>query len=245
MARLATANDVINRVAVEVGLNADVNPVGSTDEAFVQIRYLLDSAGQELVQLHNWQILQEEYSFTTQNGDTGVYDLPDNFSHMIDQTGWDRTNSVPVGGPLSSQDWAYAVGRDLVSQSIYASFKLQNNKLELYPQPPPVGMDVTFEYMSRNWVSNNVNLTDRSDTVDAGSDIILFEPILIVKFLKCKVLEAKGFDATSARMEFENVFDSITGKDEGASILSASNNARGFPYLQPYRNTGDTGYGIP
>jgi hypothetical protein len=60
-----------------------------------------------------------------------------------------------------------------------------------------------------------------------------------------KMLEAKGFDASAARLEFENMFDSRTGKDEGASILSAGRNSRGFPYLSPYGNTGDTGYGVP
>jgi hypothetical protein len=66
-----------------------------------------------------------------------------------------------------------------------------------------------------------------------------------LKFLKVKMLEAKGFDASSARLEFENIFDARTGQDEGASILSASNNSRGFPYLHPYYSTGDTGYGRP
>jgi hypothetical protein len=66
---------------------------------------------------------------------------------------------------------------------------------------------------------------------------------MIIKFLKAKFLEAKGFDASSARLEFENMFNSRTGKDEGAPILSASSNTRGFPYLSPYGNTSDTGFG--
>lgn len=243
MARLSTANDVINRVAVEIGLNKDVDPVGSSDEAFVQLRGLLDSAGQELVRLHSWQIMTRNFNFTTQAGDTGVYDLPDDFSYMIDQTGWDRTNRVAIGGPLSSQDWAYLEGRDLVSQSIYASFRLENNKLELYPQPPPEGLEVDFEYMSRDWLASSVDQNIRFDSIVTGSDVVLFEPILIVKFLKVKMLEAKGFDASSARLEFENMMDAITGQDEGASILSAGRNSRGFPYLHPYYNTGDTGFG--
>lgn len=245
MPRLSTVNDIINRAAVEIGLNKATDPVGSQDEAFIQLRGLLDSAGQEMVHLNNWQILQQNFNFTTQAGDTGVYDLPDDFSSMVDQTGWDRTNRVAIGGPLSSQDWAYLEGRDLVSQSIYASFKLQDNKLELYPQPPPEGLEVDFEYMSRNWLANGTNTDLRHDVIAAGSDLCLFEPILMVKFLKVKMLEAKGFDASSARLEFENMMDAITGTDEGASILSASSNSRGFPYLHPYYNTGDTGYGIP
>jgi len=31
----------------------------------------------------------------------GTYDLPADFNYMIDQTGWDRTNRVSIGGPLS------------------------------------------------------------------------------------------------------------------------------------------------
>jgi hypothetical protein len=245
MARLATANDIINRVAVEIGLNKDPDPVSSPDEAFIQMKGLLDSAGQELVELHNWQIMSREFSFTTQAGDTGIYDLPDDFSSMVDQTGWDRTNRVAIGGPLSDQDWAYLEGRDLVSQSIYVSFKLEENKLYLYPQPPPEGLEVSFQYASRSWVAEQNNLNNRHDVVETGSDVVLYEPILIVKFLKVKMLEAKGFDASAARLEFENMMDARTGKDTGASILSASNNSRGFPYLHPYYNTGDTGFGAP
>lgn len=245
MPRLASVNEIINRAAVEIGLNAVTDPIGSSDESFVQYRYLLDSCGQELVEIHPWQILQKEYAFTTQPADTGVYNLPDDFAYMIDQTGWDRSNRVAIGGPLSSQDWSYLEGRDLVSQSIYASFKLEDNKLWLYPQPPPEGLEVAFSYVSRNWLGSQADITIRSDTITTGSDVCLYEPILIVKFLKVKMLEAKGFDAQAARLEFENMLGSRTGKDEGAAILSASRNSRGFPYLHPYYNTGDTGYGIP
>ena len=244
MARFTSANDVINRTLVEIGLAKTNDPVASNEEAAVQARALLDSAGQELVRLNQWQMLEQNFSFTTQAGDTGIYDLPDDFSYMIDQTGWDQTNRVAIGGPLSSQDWAYLVGRDLVSQSIYASFKLQSNKLELFPQPPPEGLKVSFDYMSRNWLASQTNTDNRFDTIQTGSDIVLFEPILIVKFLKVKMLEAKGFDASSARLEFETMMDAVTGQDVGASILSASRTGRSFPYLNGYTSVGDTGYGM-
>jgi hypothetical protein len=76
-----------------------------------------------------------------------------------------------------------------------------------------------------------------------GSDIVVYEPILIQKLLKVKFLEAKGFNSESARMEFETVFLSRTGKDEGSGILSASDTHSRYPYLTPYRNMRDSGYG--
>jgi len=243
MARQKTANDIINAAALEVGLIPVADPVGSPAEEFVQFKGLLNAAGQELVEYHPWQMLRGIYTFTTGDTDTGDYDLPDDFSYMIDQTGWDKSNRVAIGGPLSAQDWSYLDGRDLVSQSIYASFRLVDNQFSLYPQPPPVGLNIRFEYISRNWVQEQGGGI-RRDEVSSGSDIVLYEPILAIKFLKAKFLEAKGFDPTSARQEFVNIFLSRTGKDEGSPILSASNNARGFPYLHPYYNTADTGFGL-
>ncbi len=243
MARLSTANDIINRVAVEVGLSKVSDPLSSADEAFVQLSELLNAAGQELVELHQWQALVRVFELTTKLGDAGSYDLPDDFSYMIDQTGWDKSNRVAIGGPLSAQDWSYLAGRDLISQSIYASFRLVDNKFDIYPQDPvPDGLNIRFEYMSRNWVQEQPSGL-RKDLVTEGADIVLYEPILAIKFLKVKFLQAKGFDTTAAAQELENMFTSRTGKDTGASILSASNNSRGFPYLHPYYNTADTGYG--
>ncbi len=245
MARLSTANDIMNRVALEIGLAKEIDPFASTDGTFIQLTGLLDSAGQEMVYLHNWQILMKPFSFITSSGDSGTYDLPDDFAAMIDQTGWDHSNRVAIGGPLSAQDWTYLAGRDLISQSIYASFRLVDNKLDLYPQDPvPDGLDINFEYISRNWLTDNAG-ENPHDTIAIGSDIVLFPPILMIKFLKVKMLSAKGFDANDAKLEFENMFNSLTGRDEGAPILSASNHSRGFPYLHPYYNTSDTGYGVP
>jgi len=243
MARLSTANDIINRVAVEVGLTKVNEPVGDLDETFIQLTELLNGAGQEMVELWPWQILVKPFQVLTDETDSGTYDLPDDFSYMIDQTGWEHSNRVAMGGPLSAQDWTYLAGRDLISQSIYASFRLVDNKFDIYPQDPvPSGLDINFEYISRNWVQEQ-NAGPEKDLVTIGTDIVKYEPILIIKFLKCKFLEAKGFDASSSRMEFENMMNSRTGKDTGAPILSASNNSRGFPYLHPYYNTSDTGFG--
>ncbi len=156
---------------------------------------------------------------------------------MIDQTGWDKTNGVAIGGPLSAQDC-----RGLVSQSIYASFRLVDGKFDLYPQPPPVGLDIRFEYSSRNWVEES-GTQIRKDLVTASSDTVLLDPLLVIKFLKVKFLQAKGFDYAAASVELDNVFNSRTGKDTGSPILSASSRSRGMPYLSPCHNTADSGYG--
>jgi hypothetical protein len=243
MSRFYTANDIINRVAGETGLIPVPDPFSSTDDTFLQLRTLLNSAGQQLVELYEWQELVREYQITTSSADTGKYALPADFDRMINQTHWDRTNDVAVAGPLSAQDWTYLLGRDLVSQTIYASFRQVEGEFWLFPQPPPDGLDINFEYMSRNWVGDALDPGARNDTVQDGADTILIQPILIIKALKVMFMNAKGFDSSSANLEFNAMLDSRLGKDKGARILNASNIARSFPYLDTYRNTGDTNYG--
>jgi len=248
MARYKSANDILKQVAVEVGLLPINNPVASTEEAYIQLVGLLNAAGQELLELHPWQTLTRTYEIDlASKGDpdtSGIYDLPADFGYMIDQTGWDRTNRVAVGGPLSAQDWTYLQGRDLVSQTIYVSFRQWEGKMHLFPQPVPESLHLTFEYSSRDWVRDASAIETTRDEVITGSDVVMLPPLLVTKFTKMKFLQAKGFDASAAALEFDTVLQSQTGKDTGAPILSAGNNGRTFPYLDPYRNTGDTGYGV-
>ena len=244
MPRFSSAGDIINRAAVEAGLFPEGDPVASSDESYVQLRYLLDGAGQELVELHPWQGLIKPYQVITQHDDTGIYPLPDDFGYMIDQTGWERSNTRPMGGPLTPQDWTYLKGRDLVSQSINASFRLADNELQIYPNDPVMpGLDINFEYINRNWVVESSGVIYR-DTIGNSTDTILFDANMVVKFLKAKFLEAKGFDSTMARNEFAMLFEARTGKDAGAPVLNASFSSRGEPYLNGFYSVPNTGYGM-
>ena len=101
MPRFQSANDIINKVAVTVGLQRVTDPVASADENFVQLRSLLNDAGEEMVEIHPWQVLRREINFVTSSSDSGKYPLPDDFGYMIEQTGWDRTNNVSMAGPLA------------------------------------------------------------------------------------------------------------------------------------------------
>jgi len=243
MARFKSINDICNQVAIEVGIPKQEDVFASTDPASEQLVFLSNSAGYELIQNEAWEGLVREYVITTQEGDDGTYDLPDDFAYMINQTGWDRTNNVPMLGPLSAQEWQYLEGRDLVSQTIYASFREVDNVFRLFPQPPPVGLDIHFEYISRNWVLTGGVPEAFADKVVGPGDIVLYEPILFERLLKVRFLEARGFDTTAAVQQLQTAFTSWTGKDKGAAVLNAGTGRRGFPYLDAYHNSPDTRYG--
>lgn len=251
MPRYDTAANIINLAASECGLTAVADPYSSTDPAFVQFRNILTSVGRELNGMHEWQKLQQRHTINTtttpQNPAlSGQYDLPDDFAWIIPQTGWTPTGAglgLPLGGPLTPQDWTYLVGTNMASSTIYISIRQAQGQLWVLPAPPPANTDITFEYVSRYWVADTGTVVGIRDQPVSSDNVILYEPTLITKFLKLRYLEAKGFDTTAALGQFLNAFMQWTGKDVTPPVLNAARN-RTFPYLG-WRNVPQTNYGLP
>jgi len=108
----------------------------------------------------------------------------------------------------------------------------------------PQGLDINFEYTSRNFIQQaGVIPVEYSDTIITSADTVLFPPQLIQRLLKVKFLEAKGFDSQKAEDNFWQSFNSWTGKDNSAPILSTGNGFRGVPYLNGFYNTPDSRFG--
>lgn len=241
---ITTVNDILNRVGVEVGFTPVTDPYTDDDQQWLQLRYLLQTAGEELVMAWDWEFLTSSHQIVTSNTDSGDYPLPPDFRDMMDQSGWERSANVPLIGPLSSQDWTYLLGRDLVSSTIYASFRIKDGLFSIFPQPPPDGLDINFEYQSLAWLGLGGDVEARVAEIVTGDDVPLFDKTLISRYLKSKWLDAKGFDSTRATDDFSVMFSTITGKDKGSRILNAGSNQRGVPYLDNRYNSPDTGYGM-
>ena len=102
VARYLTVTEIINRAAVESGLNSVSDPLSSTDAAIIQMVQLLNSVGEELLYVNDWSYMRREATITT-TGSPNEYALPDDFDHMIDQTGWTQSNLRPLLGPVTPQ----------------------------------------------------------------------------------------------------------------------------------------------
>jgi len=244
VARYETSAQAIQQAALECGLSAGTDPYSNTDQNITQMVGLLTSSGRELLQMREWQRMIVSYSFTVVGGDTGFYNLPADYDRHIDQTDWNPTNRLPLGGPLTAQNNTYLLATNLASSTIYISFREKDGQFVILPQPPPTGQVITFEYISRYWVSLAATPTVLAkDAPTQSDDILLFDPILIQKLLKLRFLEAKKFDTTAASQQFENALMARGGQDKSAPVLSAAR-SRGFPYLDD-RNVPETGYGLP
>jgi hypothetical protein len=222
-----TAGNIVNDAAVEIGLSEVTDPYASTDANIIQLCRLLKSCGREMVHMHDWTHLRKEYTFTTVAG-TDTYALPADFHDMLDQTWWNRTNRLPVGGPLSAQEWQYLKAR-LVGVVFTVLFRKMNQQIVLYPDgtSTPGGYDIAFEYNSAYWVSVVATPTVLSlDAPAASTDTVWFDGSMMTRFIKWKFLQAKGFDTSAAKDEFDLTFERVCGDDTPSPVLSLNNALR-------------------
>lgn len=222
MALWDTAGNIINDAATELGLQSfqakSADPFASTDPNIGRLCQLLKSVGRDLQRGREWTHLRAIETLTTVEG-TSVYDLPDGFGRMINQTGWNRTNRLPLGGPLSPQEWEYLKGQ-LAGIVFTVLFRPMQGKMWLYPDTnTPGGYELAYEYVSRWWVQPSGQSTGTMDEPTASSDTVLFDPQLVMRGLKVAFLRAVGMDSSAAQEDYERAYSQACLEDTPARVL--------------------------
>ena len=247
MSRYQTAGVLINRTALSVGLNKVSDPFASLDPAFIQLCELANQVGEDLLDKYTWEVLNKEYAFETAVGESGDYPLPPDFAHMIDQTGWQQAGPngpYPLLGPATSQVWQFLQAMSLYDVTIFAYFWQNEGQLKLWPRPVQYVVPISFRYISTYWARATDDPSSIGQAAVTGSgNLVMYDPLLFIRALKLAFLQAKGFDTTKAEDDFYMTFDSVTGHDKPAPVLSAGRNGRtGWRFLDA-ANVPQTGYG--
>lgn len=237
VARYITADEIVNRAAVEVGLKRIALPFSSSDPAFNQLTELLTSCGQELVNMYDWPQLTKEGSIVT-TGSPNRYDVPSDYLKFIERSGWDSSNDAKLVGSITPGVWSYLVNEP-VTATLYLKYREVQNQFWLFPTDTDAGITLPYEYIMRTWVQKAD--TSYDDVVSAADDTVLFEPVLMVKFLKLRFLEARGFDSTKAQDQFQLAYETHTGKTASGPTLNLVSSGR--ESLISADNAPDTGYG--
>jgi len=214
-----SALTLVKQVAGELGLPAPSSIV-TDDPQVVQLVSLLNSAGNELNLYYPWQQFTKFLNFDTVDGQDG-YPLPNDWLYFIDQTQWDNTGNSALAGPKSPQEWSRL--RSGVGASAGMRYRVYQDKIMFLPVPKSPSTNITIEYIKKNWVVR----PDYSEIeiVSQDGDKIHYAPWLLIKFLRLKFYELKGFDTTSAKADFMRMFLTLIGKDKGAPVLSLTPSA--------------------
>lgn len=237
-----TVKTVINDAAVELGLPSSSSPMGSSDPNMIMLCSLLKAAGRELVYSKDWTHLVKEHTFVTVQG-TSTYALPSDFHNMISQTGWVRTTRLPLGGPLSPQEWQFLKAR-LVGVVFSVLFRPLQGQIHIYPDTnTPGDQTIAFEYISNAWIAPVATPTVPSlDAPANDDDVVFFQSFLMSRMLKLWFLRAKGFDTTAAQQDYDRAYDMVASVDSQSPVMNLSEKRIKFQILDA-RNIPVTGFG--
>jgi hypothetical protein len=211
----ATALKIIQTVAAEVGLPIPAS-ITSTDAGVVQLVALLNSAGYESCIYYPWEFLQEKQVILT-DGVNVSYPMPANYLYQIDNTGNTLESPNDLFGPITPQVWSY--NETTLIGGITTMFQIRDNKMQFYPLPP-AGVTYQWYYIRHTWVIDAVGAP--KSEITKNDDVPAFDWMLMIKYVKMKYLNAKGLNSTTATAEFNNLWNSLIGKDTGAPVLNAA-----------------------
>lgn len=223
---------ILNQVAGELGLTQPATVVGLSDVQSIQLLAMLQSSGNELLMYYPWEQFAKRLDIALVAAQED-YALPADYAYFRDQTQWDSTNHWPLLGPKSAQEWAW-LKNSFVATLPRMRYRVQGDKFKVFPVPP-TGTTQSFymEYISNYWVGGSADIVPTKNLISLDTDIVYYDPWLLIKFVKLKFYELKGFETAGVRQDFLRIFDSLTGKDTGAEKLNLSPHFQ-TPYIGPW-----------
>lgn len=199
---------------------------GSSDPQIIQIMRLLEEEGTDLAARGPWQALTFDATLTTiANENQGLMkDIATNgFNYIKNQTIWDRTNRLPVLGPVSGPEWQ-AMKAYLINGPRFR-FRIRGSALLVNPVPA-AGYDWHFEYISSNWLVDAAGTTYKSRfTADTDE---MFQPNLCLQGLRWRWKKEKGFDYAEDFRTYESQLKDALGRDGGKDTLVMDSDRRGI-----------------
>lgn len=235
--RTLTVQDTVSRVLGALGLPAPTSVFDSSDGTVIQMRTLLNDAGEELLTEHEWQILSREHQITTVPGQV-EYDLPADFDRYITSSQWNYSTRLPMLGSVTTQQWQELKARQLGGLTISLIFQVDQGKLVLYSSPSEA-QNIVLPYLSRAWVQDATGTL--RDNATQNSDVILYDPALFRAKLQLDWMTNKGFDTTAINKKYNDLLTAAKNKDTPAQPLTLV--PGGAVPLLGLANMPETGYG--
>jgi hypothetical protein len=213
-----TLLEVVQQFCLRSGIPVPTTVTGSTDTQVLQIKALLEEEGADLSARGDWESLTNEATHTTVATESqgAISTLASNgFRHIINQTIWDRTDRLPVIGPINKRQWQAL--KAVVMTGPRYQFRIRGGLLMVNPEPV-AGHAWAFEYISKNWIVSADGMSFRS-LFAADTDEFLLPDDILLMGLRWRWMREKGLDYSELFATYEMQVKDAVGRDGGKQIL--------------------------
>lgn len=216
---------VIAHVCGRTNVPVPVTVFGTTDPQITQMLRLLEEEGNDLARRGPWQALTFEATHTTlaledQGAMTAI--ATNGFRDIKNGTFWDRTNTLPLLGPLSDQEWQAYKG--MATTGPRSQFRIRGGHLLVNPVPT-AGDTWAFEYVSKYWMLGIDGVTYK-DYATLDTDTILLPEDLVLMGLRWRWKKEKGLDYAEDMRTYEFQVKDALSRDGGKPVIAMSGGQR-------------------
>lgn len=194
--------------------------IGSSDGQVVQIRALLEKEGIALRKRHAWEGVVKEATHTSLAAeDQGAIATiaANGFDYIVNQTIWDRTDKLPIYGPMSPQEWQSL--KALIPTGPRYNFRIRGGKLIINPTPT-AGKTWAFEYVSKFWITAAAGTATTKALFTVDTDTISLPDEIVAQGLEWRWKHSKGLDYAEDFRDYELMVKEAIGRDAGKSVLN-------------------------
>lgn len=242
---MASLFDLATDAADEIGIPRPSSVVGSADGNARRLLAMSNREGRSLVEDADWTVLQRLHTFTTVASQE-EYALPDDYSRLLRDTEWDRTEQRPLWGPLNPQQWQSIKSGSLGSGLAFRRYRILRSAtgtgrtFRVEPIPAATGETLAFEYISSKWCSNDMGDTLR-DKWALDTDLNLLDDELMILGTIVRFKRAVGLEYASEADEYNQMLRRKKGMDKPSPTVNLA--SRSQSHLISTLNLPETGLG--
>lgn len=215
-----TLLEIVEMFCERKNITVPATVIGSADTQVVQIRALLEKEGIALRKRHAWEGVTKEATHTSLAAeDQGAMTTiaASGFDYIVNQTIWDRTDKLPICGPMSSQEWQAV--KALAPTGPKYSFRIRGGKLLINPTPT-AGHAWAFEYVSKFWIAASAGTTPTKTLFTLDTDTVSLPDEIVALGLEWRWKHAKGLEYAEDFRDYEAMVKDAMGRDGGKAVLN-------------------------
>jgi hypothetical protein len=136
--------------------------------------------------------------------------------YILNQILWDRTQRLPILGPLTAQRWQQYKAFQITGPII--QYRIRGNRLLILPNPV-AGHTIAGEFCQRRTISADGVLAPSKEFFTADTDVCIIPDRVLIAGLRWRVKREKGLTYAEDLRRYETIVGGYCLKDStGATV---------------------------